>query len=162
MDCRRQAKRWEQNHSKGCLELELQKRFSCCCRCHQKQGGKGERLPSPSHSPTSLSVFSGQTYHAREMQFSRKQSRVAEGLGTDLRTKGELIDEPNNHILLKVVSSWRTGTTSSFPVYTHHQFSTTSKMFNVYVLSESACNLGCIRHLEGSNQILSATCLWSP
>lgn len=108
------------------------------------------------------SVFSGQTYHAREMQFSRKQSRVVEGLGTDLRTKGELIDEPNNHILLKVVSSWRTGTTSSFPVYTHHQFSTTSKMFNVYVLSESACNLGCIRHLEGSNQILSATCLWSP
>lgn len=48
---------------------------------------------------------------------------------------------------------------SCFPGYIHHELSTTSKIFHIYVLSESACNLGCIRHLEDSNQILSATCL---
>lgn len=48
---------------------------------------------------------------------------------------------------------------SRFPGYIHHEFSAMSKIFHIYVLSESACNLGCIRHLEDSNQILLTTCL---
>ena len=88
-----------------------------------------------------------------------KTDQGREGLRTDVRIKRDLADQSKNCILLKVVSSWGTGRRSCFPGYIHHEFSTTSKIFHIYVLSESACNLGCIRHLEDSNQILLAACL---
>lgn len=76
------------------------------------------------------------------MQFSEKQSRIEKGMGTDLRRKRDLVDQPKNHVLVKVVSSWRTGTASGFQVYTQHRFSTTYKeTFHIYQLSESVFKL---------------------